>query len=114
MQKTLLQIQVGKGQEIMETLNKFFEKEKISSGAIVSLIGAIDECRISNMPKTDALKDTFGQFQEPMELTGSGEIRDGKAHIHCVLSRENHSAVGGHLHWAKVQSWFVNAYIIPM
>lgn len=110
----MIKIQVGKGQEVMETLNAFFEKEKIEAGAIVSVIGAVDGCRVSNMSEKDALKDIFADYKQPLEITGTGEIRDGKAHIHCALTKENHSAVGGHLHWAKVSSWFVNAYVISM
>lgn len=112
--KTPLKIQVGKEQEVMETLNAFFEKEKITAGAIVSIIGAVDECCISNMPKKNALKDILTEYKIPMELSGAGEIRDGKAHIRCVLGKEGNSTLSGHLHLAKVQNWFVNAYILPM
>jgi predicted DNA-binding protein with PD1-like motif len=38
---------------------------------------------------------------------------DGKPHVHCVVSGEGNSAIGGHLHRAVVGPWFVNAYVVP-
>ncbi|KKP67617.1 MAG: hypothetical protein UR68_C0008G0018 [Candidatus Roizmanbacteria bacterium GW2011_GWA2_35_19] len=103
----LLEFKINKGQEVIDVLNKGFKKINLNKGAIVSVIGAVDECCISNMPKEDAKKDILKTFKEPMELSGTGEIRDGKAHIHCTLSKEENVALHGHLHWAKVEAWYV-------
>jgi hypothetical protein len=31
----------------------------------------------------------------------------------CRLHRAADAALAGHLHWAKVESWFVNVYVLP-
>ena len=66
------------------------------------------------MPRADARRDTLREYREPFELTGTGEIKDGKPHIHCVLGTSDGGALAGHLHWAGVETWFVNAYVEPL
>ena len=102
----------GKGQELVKSLEEEFQKHKLVDGAIVSIIGAVDKCCISNMPKNDAAKDILNEYAEPCELSGTGEIRDGKPHIHCVLSREGGNAIAGHLHWAKINTLYVAVYVL--
>ena len=65
------------------------------------------------MPKGDARSDTLTEYEQPMEMTGTGEITNGKPHIHAVLGIEGDSALSGHLHWARVQTHFVNIYVQP-
>lgn len=108
------EVKVEVGREVMATLQEEFRRRNISRGAIVSLIGAVDSCCISNMPKDDAKRDILTEYNEPFELSGTGEIRDGKAHIHCVLGREGDQTLSGHLHWAKVNTWYVSAYVMRM
>lgn len=96
----------------MKVLEEELKKENIQEGAIVSVIGAVDECSISNMPKSDATKGIVTEYKEPFELSGNGDIREGKPHIHCILSNENGKAIAGHLHWAKVETWYVAIYVI--
>src|SRR5258708_1642057 len=108
----LHEIIVHPGEEVMETAEQALGKLDIRQGAIVSIIGAVDECCISNMPVKNAKEDLLHKYKEPLEMSGTGEIKDGKPHIHCVLSRENDAAIGGHLHWAKVETWFVKLFVL--
>ncbi|OIP98096.1 hypothetical protein AUK40_02020 [Candidatus Wirthbacteria bacterium CG2_30_54_11] len=64
------------------------------------------------MPADDARKDVLTEYHIPCELSGTGEIRDGKPHIHAVLGRSGDQAISGHLHWAKVKSWYVSVFIL--
>jgi predicted DNA-binding protein with PD1-like motif len=105
-------ISVSPGQEVIETVTSELSRLGVESGAIVSLVGAIDSCCISNMPKDDAKNDIFTEYKQPFEMAGTGEVKDGKPHIHCVLGREGDIALAGHLHWAQVHNWFVNVYIM--
>ena len=70
-------ISVQPGQEVMETVAKDLAERGVQNGAIVSLIGAIDACRISNMPKDNVKSDILTEYQRPFELSGTGEIKDG-------------------------------------
>ena len=101
---------IGRHEEILETVTSVLKSE----GSIVSIIGAVDSCCISTMPKRNAKKDILTEYHEPLELSGTGEIQDGKPHIHCVLGREKNVAIFGHLHWGKVENWFINVYILPI
>lgn len=107
-------ISVAAGGELMETLTRRLAELGVSSGAIVSVIGAVDECRISNMPSNDAKSDVYTEYTTPFELSGTGEIVDGKPHLHCVLGTEGNGALSGHLHWAQVRTWFVNVYVLAL
>jgi predicted DNA-binding protein with PD1-like motif len=110
----LVKCHIISGQEVVETLTNFLKQKKIVEGVIVSIIGAVDECTISTMPKDDAKRDIVSTYNEPLEMSGTGEIYDGKPHIHCVFGREGNKALFGHLHRATVGSWFVNIYINPL
>jgi predicted DNA-binding protein with PD1-like motif len=88
--------------------------EGLTNGAIVSLIGAVDACAISNMPADDATSDVISEYHQPFELSGTGEVTDGRVHVHVTLGREGDVALAGHLHWAKVDTFFVHAYVLPL
>ena len=66
------------------------------------------------MPKRDASSDILTEYEQPMEMSGTGEIKDGKPHVHCVLGTEGDVTLSGHLHWAKVDRWFVRVYVMPL
>lgn len=108
----LLTFKIEPGQEIMTVLREEFKKHNLQQGAIVSVIGGVDSCAISNMPKGNAKKDILTEYIQPLELSGTGEIKDGEPHIHCTLSMEGDKAIHGHLHWAKVEAWYVSVYVI--
>ncbi len=110
----MLIMTVQPGEEVMESVTHQLQERGVKNGAIVSLIGAIDACCISNMPKDDAKNDILNEYKEPFELSGNGEIKDGKPHIHCVLGTEGDSALAGHLHWARVETWFVSVFVLPL
>jgi uncharacterized protein len=110
----MLLVSAKPGDEVMTTLAQQLSDLNVTNGAIVSLIGAVDAAAISNMPANDASSDVITDYHQPCELSGTGEIKDGALHIHVVLGREGDIAVAGHLHWAEVKTFFVNAYVIPM
>lgn len=105
-----IKIKVDPGKEVMNVLEKQINENKWKKGT-VNIIGAVDECCISNMSKNDAKKDITHEYKQPMEISGIGEIREGKPHIHMTLSMEGDKTVHGHLHWAKVMNWYVAVYL---
>jgi len=107
-------ISVQPGEEVTDSLSKQLKEHGITNGAVVSLIGAIDACAISNMPAGNAREDIVTEYRQPFELSGTGEVKDGVLHLHVVLGREGDTALTGHLHWAQVDTFFVNAYVIPL
>lgn len=109
----MLLVSVQPGEEVIESIGRQLEELGVADGAIAALIGAVDSCGISNMAKNDHRDNILTELQQPLELSGTGEIKAGKVHVHCTLSGENNSALGGHLHWARVENFFVNAYVLP-
>jgi predicted DNA-binding protein with PD1-like motif len=105
---------VNPGEEVLTALQAHAERDGIKAGAVVSLIGAVESARISNMPAGDAGSDVVTDLTQPFELSGSGEIVDGTVHLHVTLSGEGNAAVHGHLHAAQVETWYVAAYVLPL
>jgi uncharacterized protein len=100
--------------ELVDELNQQAAKAGITNGAIVSLIGAADSFTVSTMPADDALKDIITKYDLPGEMTGTGEIRNGFAHIHVVMGVEGDRAITGHLHEAHIGTHFARVYVIPV
>lgn len=110
----MLKVTINSGEEVIATLTKFLQKEKIKNGAIASVVGALDSFSLSTMAKNDGKKVLVKDYHEPVELTGTGEVEDGVPHLHVVVGREDAAALCGHLEWGKVKDWFVHIYIIPL
>ncbi|MCX4740779.1 PCC domain-containing protein [Streptomyces antibioticus] len=100
--------------ELVDELNRQAAEAGITDAAIVSLIGAADSFTVSTMPEGDALKDDITKYDLPGEMTGTGEIRNGFAHIHVVMGVEGDRAIAGHLHEAHIGTHFARAYVIPV
>jgi predicted DNA-binding protein with PD1-like motif len=109
-----LVIEVKPGEEVTASVTRQLKERGIARGAIVSVVGAVDSCAVSNMPRNDALSDIVTEFSQPMEMSGTGEVKDGVPHIHCVVSGEGNAAIAGHFHWGRVENWFVNVYVTPV
>ncbi|MDI6102243.1 DNA-binding protein [Actinoplanes sp. NEAU-A12] len=105
-------IKVGKGDEVLATLWTAVAELGITAGSI-TLIGAVQTATVSVMKKDDALTDYLRTYDQPLELSGTGEIADGKVHLHVTLYGEDF-VTGGHLHNATVQDFFVHAYVTPL
>lgn len=102
-----------KSGELLAAIEQQAKAAGITSGAIVSLIGAVDSFTVSTMPADDASKDVLTEYALPAEMTGTGEIVDGKPHVHVVMAVEGDRAIAGHLHRAEVGTWFANVYVEP-
>ncbi|MGK5681276.1 PCC domain-containing protein [Actinoplanes sp. URMC 104] len=102
-------VQVDKDQEVLRAVQE--EVDKLGLGdAVITLIGAVNEAEISVMAKNDEGTDHLRRYAQPMELSGTGEVIQGKAHLHVTLAGEDITAAG-HLHRAVVGGFFVRAYL---
>jgi len=100
--------------ELVASLERQIEEAGIRNGAIVSLIGGVEDFTISTMPAYDATSDMITDYDVVAEMTGTGEIVDGKPHIHVVMGIEGDQARAGHLHRAMVKTHFARAYVLPV
>lgn len=112
MSTTPFVVQVGRGQEVLETVQAAAKERAVASGAI-TLIGAIQEATVSVMPKDDPLDDVYTEYNQPFEITGTGEVTEGKVHLHVSMGAPDVIVVG-HLHRAVVADWFVRVYVTPL
>jgi predicted DNA-binding protein with PD1-like motif len=99
--------------ELMESITKQAADRGITYAAIVALIGAIDSFTVSTNPAGDPTAHTYSSYPLPAEMTATGEIVDGKPHIHAVMAVQGDRTIGGHLHRAQVETSFARAYVIP-
>jgi predicted DNA-binding protein with PD1-like motif len=105
-------VTVQKDQEVLETVQAAVTGLGIIAGAI-TLIGAVQESTVSVMKRDDARTDYLRSYDQPFELTGTGEVVEGKVHVHVTLAGEDLIAAG-HLHSAIVRTFFVHAYVTPL
>ena len=110
----MILVSVQPGQEVIATLTAELDRLGVRSGAVVSLIGAVGACSISTMAADDYTKDVVTEYAAPMELSGTGEVKDGAVHLHVVLGLAGDETRSGHLHAATVDHFFVNAYVLPL
>jgi uncharacterized protein len=99
--------------ELMESLTKQAAEQGINYAAIVALIGAVDSFTVSTTPAADPTSHTYSHYPLPAEMTATGEIVDGKPHIHAVMGVQGDRAIAGHLHEAQLDTSFARAYLIP-
>jgi hypothetical protein len=105
-------IEVNDG-ELMQSLTDQLAELGVKNGAIVSVIGGVDRFTVSTMPAGDATKDIVTEYELPAEMSGAGEVVDGKPHVHAVMAVEGDRAISGHLHAAQIGTWFARVYVAP-
>jgi uncharacterized protein len=98
--------------ELIASITDQAAEQGITYAAIVALIGAVDSFTVSTNPAGDPTAHTYSHYPLPAEMTATGEIVDGKPHIHAVMA-EGDRTIGGHLHTAHLGTSFARAYVIP-
>ena len=107
-----MQILEVRNAELIESLTGQAAEHGITDAAIVTLIGAADSFTGST-PAGDPTAHTITSNPLPTEMTATGEIIDGKPHIHAVMAIQGDRAVAGHLIQAHFGTSFAHAYVIP-
>jgi predicted DNA-binding protein with PD1-like motif len=102
-----------RGGELLDSIEQSARERGITNAAIVTLIGAVDSFRISTMPADDATKDIITDYDLPAEMSGTGDVVEGKVHIHATMAVEGDRAISGHLHRAQIGTWFARVYLLP-
>jgi predicted DNA-binding protein with PD1-like motif len=105
-------IEVVEG-ELLEEIRQAVKEKGVTSAAVVSLIGAVDDFVISSMPLNDATRDQPLSYAMPAEVTGTGEITGGEPHLHVVMAVQGNKALAGHLRRAEIRTHSVRAYLLP-
>jgi uncharacterized protein len=108
-----MQVLEVRNAELIRSLTEQAAQQGITDAAVVALIGAVDSFTVSTNPAGDPTAHTLSYYPLPAEMTGTGEIIDGKPHIHAVMAVQGDRGIAGHLHKAQIGTFFARAYVIP-
>ena len=93
-------IRVDLGEDIVESLKKVCEEERIRLGR-VEAIGATDHAVIGvyDLEKKEYYPEQIDEFMEIASLNGNITAMDGKPyiHLHATLADRRHALHGGHV-----------------
>lgn len=103
-----------RNEELITALNRKMREVGITQGAIVSLIGAVEEFGLSVVTAGDPRKSEITTYGTPAEMTGTGEVVDGEAHIHVAMGMEGGRTLVGHLTHATISTHFARVYVQPV
>ena len=95
------------GEDLLENLKKFCQKNNIKSAYIPMLIGALESAELAHPDPTDQNKRMVKKYPGPVELTAQGTIatydNQPAFHIHAVIGSNNHQTCAmGHLLTGKI------------
>ncbi len=100
-------LRIDRGEEILATLKKFCEREKITL-AEVKALGAVDDFNVGlfDVKEKKYHKNHFTFPAEIVSLWGTVTTKDGEfyAHIHLSAGDEKGNVFGGHLNSARVSA----------
>ncbi|MFX0016317.1 MAG: PPC domain-containing DNA-binding protein [Promethearchaeota archaeon] len=88
-------LRLFRGEDILESLQKFCKRNKISSGQIHG-IGAVSEANIGFFDGEEYQKMNFSENLELLSLNGN-IAQNQIVHIHGVFGQQDGSCIGGHI-----------------
>ena len=93
-------LKLNRGEEIIETLNSFFESEGISAGFFYGLGGVSNpEIAFYELERKEYVTTTYRGLFEVSNITGNLSQLDGKLalHVHITIAGSDLVAKAGHL-----------------
>lgn len=86
-------IRLHRGDDLLLSIRKIVEEKQIGAGVILSAVGCISKGRVR-----DASGVTIRDIEEHCEILSlDGTVSAKRCHLHIGLSKEDLSAIGGHL-----------------
>lgn len=86
-------IRLHRGDDLLLSIRKIANEKHIAAGVVLSAVGCISRGRVR-----DASGVTIRDIEEHCEILSlDGTISQTRCHLHIALSRENLTAIGGHL-----------------
>ena len=86
-------IRLHRGDDLLLSIRKLAEEKHISAGVVLSAVGCISQGRVR-----DASGVTIRDIEEHCEILSlDGTVSETRCHLHISLSREDLTAIGGHL-----------------
>lgn len=86
-------IRLRRGDDLLLSIRKLCEQKQIKAGVVLSAVGCISRGFLR-----DASGVTVREIDEHCEIVSlNGTVSEVRCHLHIALSKEDLSAVGGHL-----------------
>lgn len=86
-------IRLHRGDDLLLSIRKLAEEKQIAAGVVLSAVGCISKGRVR-----DASGVTIRQVDTHCEILSlDGTVSKNRCHLHIALSKEDLSAIGGHL-----------------
>ena len=86
-------IRLHRGDDLLLSIRKLTEEKQIAAGVVLSAVGCISKGRVR-----DASGVTIRDIGEHCEILSlDGTVSQTRCHLHIALSKEDLSAIGGHL-----------------
>ena len=86
-------IRLRRGDDLLLSIRKLAEEKQIGAGVVLSAVGCISRGRVR-----DASGVTIRDIEEHCEILSlDGTVSTKRCHLHIALSKEDLSAIGGHL-----------------
>ena len=86
-------IRLHRGDDLLLSIRKLAEDRQIPAGVVLSAVGCISQGRVR-----DASGVSIRDIAEHCEILSlDGTVSAKRCHLHIALSREDLSAIGGHL-----------------
>lgn len=102
----LIAVRLKAPEPVHESLIAVLQSHGFRAAFVVSGIGMLADPSIGyyDLPRQQYHQETIAGNHELLNLAGNISLRDGElmGHLHVTLSREDHSAFGGHLFSANV------------
>ena len=86
-------IRLRRGDDLMLSIKELCREKNIAAGVVLSAVGCISEGKVR-----DASGVTIRDITEHCEIVSlNGTVSAQRCHLHIALSREDLTAIGGHL-----------------
>ncbi len=92
-------LKLVQGEDLLESIERLIEEEKIENAVVLSGIATFDRCRLHMISGTGYPIEVHidEKTDVPLEVVSvDGFICDGEPHIHCTVSDKN-QAYAGHV-----------------
>ena len=86
-------LRLHRGDDLLLSIRKIAEERQIAAGVVLSAVGCISHGRVR-----DASGVTIREIEDHCEILSlDGTVSKTRCHLHIGFSREDLSAIGGHL-----------------
>lgn len=86
-------VRLRRGADLLESIEKLCAENAIRAGVVLSAVGCVSRGRVR-----DAGGVNIVDIAEPLEIVSlMGTVSNMRCHLHVSFSKEDLSAVGGHL-----------------